>query len=60
MAILTLLFLQPASANGDHIHAEGFVFLLLGGLVFLGGLGVVLYFLLRPRPEESNEPSDQD
>jgi hypothetical protein len=57
---LVLVFLQSAYANGGHIHVEGIFFLLLGGLIFLGGLCVVVYFLLRPHPEDADEPHDQD
>jgi hypothetical protein len=42
------------------MHVEGMFFLLLGGLIFLGGLCVVVYFLLRPHPEVADEPHDQD
>ena len=55
-----LTFRQPAYANGGHIHVEGIFFLLLGGLVFFGGLCVVVYFLLRPDPEEAKAGNDQD
>jgi hypothetical protein len=60
VSALLLLFLQPAHANGGHIHVEGIFFLLLGGLVFIGGLCVVVYFLLRPGPEEAPAGNDQD
>jgi hypothetical protein len=33
--------------------------LLLGGLVFVTGIGVVFYLLLRPNPDASN-PDDDD
>jgi hypothetical protein len=54
---ITLLFtcLQSAYANGDDIHLGGIFFLLLGGIVFLGGLIGVLYFLFRPEPDSSEE-----
>jgi len=55
---LLLVFLQPAYANGDHIHVGGLFLVLLGGIVFLGSLVVVLYLLLRPNPDEANEPHD--
>ena len=42
------------------MHVEGIFFLLLGGLVFIGGLCVVVYFLLRPDPEETQAENDQD
>jgi hypothetical protein len=57
---LVLVFLRAAYANGGHMHVEGMFFLLLGGLIFLGGLCVVVYFLLRPHPEVADEPHDQD
>jgi hypothetical protein len=57
---LLLIFLQPAYANGGHMHLGGIFFLLLGGVVFLGGLFVVFYFLLRPSPDETSEESDHD
>jgi Kef-type K+ transport system membrane component KefB len=57
---LLLIFLQPAYANGGHIHLGGIFFLLLGAMIFLGGLLVILYFLLRPAPDESREEPDHD
>jgi hypothetical protein len=57
---LLLIFLQPAYANGGHIHLGGVFFLLLGGVVFLGGLCVVLYFLLRPGAAETPQKQDHD
>lgn len=57
---LLLTFLQPAYANGGHLHLGGVFFLLLGGVVFVGGLFVVFYFLLRPSPDETNEARDDD
>jgi hypothetical protein len=47
---------KPAMANGGHMHLGGIFFLLLGGLVFVAGTGVVFYLLLRPR----DSPSDPD
>ena len=58
--VLLLIVLQPAYANGGHMHVEGIFFLLLGGLVFIGGLCVVVYLLLRPDPEEAQAENDQD
>lgn len=55
---LLLVFLQPAYANGDHIHVGGLFLVLLGGVVFVGSLVVVFYLLLRSNPEEANEDSD--
>ena len=58
---LLLIVLQPAYANGGHVHLEGVFFLLLGGVIFLGGLGMVLYFLFRPAtPETPEAPEDYD
>jgi Kef-type K+ transport system membrane component KefB len=55
---LLLIFLQPAYANGGHVHLGGIFFLILGVVIFLGGLLVVLYFLLRPAPDESRKEPD--
>jgi hypothetical protein len=52
---LLLTCLPLAYANGDDIHLGGIFFLLLGGVVFLGGLIGVLYFLFRPEPDSSPE-----
>jgi len=52
---LLLICLQPAYANGGHTHLGGIFFLLLGGLVFVGGLLGVLYFLFRSEPDASTE-----
>jgi hypothetical protein len=59
IAFVTLLLtlIQPAYANGGHLHLEGIFFLLLGGIVFLGGLLMVFYFLLRP---DSMDTQDED
>ena len=60
---LLLVVLQPAYANGGHVHLEGVFFLLLGGIVFIGGLGTVLYFLFRTatpeEPEDAEEPDEE-
>ena len=53
-----LVFLQPAYANGEHIHAGGLFLVLLGGVVFLGSLVVVFYFLLRSNADEAQEDRD--
>lgn len=55
-----LVFLQPAYANGEHIHVEGLFLVLLGGVVFLGSLVVVFYFLLRADADEAQEEHDRD
>jgi hypothetical protein len=60
LVILLLTVLQPAYANGGHVHLGGIFFLLLGGLVFLGGLFMVFYFLLRSDPAETQEESQHD
>lgn len=55
---LLLVFLQPAYANGEHIHVGGLFLVLLGGVVFVGSLVVVFYLLLRSNADEANEDSD--
>ena len=57
---LLLVFLQPAYANGEHIHVGGLFLVLLGGVVFLGSLVVVFYFLLRATPEEAHEEQESE
>ena len=57
---LLLIFLQPAYANGGHIHLGGVFFLLLGGMAFMSGLFVVFYLLFRPGPEETRDESERD
>lgn len=58
---MLLLALQPAYANGGHVHLGGVFFLLLGGIVFIGGLAVVFYLLFRSEPESDTEaPSEAD
>lgn len=49
---------KPAAANGGHVHLGGIFFLLLGGLVFVTGIGVVLYLLLRPNADASDPDDD--
>lgn len=49
-----LALLRPAYANGGHVHLGGIFFLLLGGLVFFGGIGVIFYLLFRAEPEEED------
>ena len=53
-----LALLRPAYANGGHVHLGGIFFLLLGGLIFFGGIGVIFYLLFRAEPEE--EPEEED
>lgn len=48
---------KTAHANGGHVHLGGIFFLLLGGIVFIGGIVVVFYLLLRT---ESTEPDAKD
>jgi len=55
---LLLVFLQPAYANGEHIHVGGIFLVLLGGVVFVGSLVVVFYLLLRSNADEANEERD--
>ncbi|MBM3223270.1 MAG: hypothetical protein FJZ47_05640 [Candidatus Tectomicrobia bacterium] len=55
-----LVFLQPAYANGEHGHVGGLLLVLLGGVVFVGSLGMVIYFLLRSTPEETSEEPEHD
>ena len=58
ITLMTMLFiaLQPAYANGGHMHLGGVFFLLLSGLLFVGGLGVVFYLLFRAE----SEPKERD
>ena len=55
---LLLVFLQPAYANGEHIHVGGLFLVLLGGVVFVGSLVVVFYLLLRSNADETNKERD--
>jgi len=55
---LLLVFLQPAYANGEHIHVGGLFLVLLGGVVFVGSLAVVFYLLLRSDADEASEERD--
>ncbi|HEY7489917.1 MAG TPA: hypothetical protein VIH59_02250 [Candidatus Tectomicrobia bacterium] len=57
---LLLTFLQPAHANGGHMHLGGVFFLLLGGVAFMSGLCAVLYLLLRPGAEDTHEENEPD
>jgi hypothetical protein len=58
--VALLVFLQPAYANGEHVHVGGLFLVLLGGVVFLGSLALVIYFLLRATPEEAHEERDSE
>ena len=57
---LLLVFLQPAYANGEHVHVGGIFLVLLGGVVFLGSFVVVFYFLLRSTPDETHEEQENE
>jgi hypothetical protein len=57
---LLFVFLQPAYANGEHVHVGGLFLVLLGGIVFLGSFVVVFYFLLRATPEEVPEEQESE
>lgn len=61
MSILFWIVLsRPAYANGGHVHLGGIFFLLLGGLIFFGGIGVIFYLLLRAEPEEDESLEEFD
>ena len=51
---------SPALANGGHTHLGGIFFLLLGGLVFVSGIGIVFYLLLRPSASNSDSDDEKD
>jgi len=59
---MLVMVLQPAYANGGHVHLGlgGTFFLLLGGLLFVGGLGVIFYLLFRAAPESHARDDDGD
>jgi hypothetical protein len=57
---LLLVLRPPAYANGGHVHLEGVFFLLLGGVVFVGGLVTVLYFLFRRDEERRPEQGESE
>jgi heme/copper-type cytochrome/quinol oxidase subunit 2 len=57
---LLLVLLQPAYANGEHVHVGGLFLVLLGGVVFLGSFVVIFYFLLRATPEEEHEEQESE
>jgi hypothetical protein len=52
--------LRPAYANGGHVHLGGIFFLLLGGLIFFGGIGVIFYLLFRAEPEPEEDGSIEE
>lgn len=52
--------LRPAHANGGHVHLGGIFFLLLGGLIFIGGLGTIFYLLFRAEPEDADDMADEE
>ncbi|MCZ6873225.1 MAG: hypothetical protein O7G88_06795 [bacterium] len=62
IVVITLLltFFQPAYANGGHVHLGGVFFLLLGAVVFIGGLGSVIYFLFRSGPATTDKAHERD
>jgi hypothetical protein len=57
---LLLVLLQPAYANGEHVHVGGLFLVLLGGVVFLSSFVVIFYFLLRATPEETHEEQESE
>jgi len=57
---LLLVLLQPAYANGEHVHVGGLFLVLLGGLVFLSSFVVIFYFLLRATPKEEHEEQESE
>lgn len=52
--------LQPAYANGEHVHVGGIFLVLLGGIVFVSSFVVVFYFLLRSSSQEPHDDEDPD
>lgn len=57
---LLFMLISPVYANGGHVHLEGVFFLLLGGVVFVGGLVVILYFLFRSDDEQRPEQGESE
>ena len=57
---LLLVLLQPAYANGEHVHVGGLFLVLLGGVVFLSSFVVIFYFLLRATSEEEHEEQESE
>ncbi len=55
---LLFVFVQPARANGGHLHLGGIFFLLFGALAFVAGLVTVIYFLLRAAPEDIDDDDE--
>lgn len=58
--VLGLMSMRSAHANGGHVHLGGIFFLLLGGLIFVGGLGTIFYLLFRAEPEDADEMADEE
>lgn len=58
--VLLCILVSPVYANGGHVHLEGVFFLLLGGVVFVGGLVMILYFLFRSNDEERPEQGESE
>jgi hypothetical protein len=58
--VLLFLLVAPVYANGGHVHLEGVFFLLLGGVVFVGGLVTILYFLFRGDDEQRPEQGESE
>jgi hypothetical protein len=58
LLMVLLIVLQPAYANGGHVHTGGAFFLLVGGLIFIGGLAVICYLSWRAGPETTHKESD--
>jgi hypothetical protein len=57
---LPFLLVSPVYANGGHVHLAGVFFLLLGGVVFVGGLVTILYFLFRSDDEQRPEQGEPE
>lgn len=55
---LLFFFSGFAHANGGHLHLGGIFFLLFGALAFVTGLVTVVYFLLRPAPEDIDDDDE--
>lgn len=55
-----LSFPHISYANGDDAHLGGVFFVLLGGVIFLGSLILIFYYLLRDNSSESNEDCNHE